>query len=99
MFTIALNMITLQCLAEFIALYLGKSPALEEIEAYIVLKFQEKDIAGSYSSNLITKEEVCSFITAHLFTKFVQGQDDISEVGEDQLCEFNEKLRGLLFAS
>ncbi len=63
------------------------------------MKFHEKDIAASYLDSLITKDEVCSFITAHLYTKFVQGQDEIIEVGEDKLYACNEKLKGLLFDS
>jgi len=99
MFTIALNVMTLQCLAEFIALYLGESPALEEIEAYVELKLQEKDVATSYSCDLITKDELCAFITAHLFTKFIQGREEVLEVEEEKLNAVNEKLKGLLFVS
>ena len=97
MLTIALNTITLQYLAEFIALYLGQRPELDEIQTYIELKLHEKDIPNSYSSGLITKDEVCSFITAHLFTKFVHGQGEVVEVDDIKIDVFNKKLKELLF--
>ncbi len=99
MFLLLLDINVLQCFADFIALYLSKAPGLDKIKNYIELKSEEKNIVESYNGGLITQEEVCSFLLGHLYTKFVLNKNEVHEVGDDEIEEFHQKVKVLLFGS
>lgn len=91
-----LSINVLECLAEFIFLHLGKTFQLEEIQAYIEPKLIEKELMNSYNHGLITKEEVCDFVLAHLYTKFVLF-NDVRPINNEQQMIIRNKLKELLF--
>lgn len=97
MFLLILDVKLLRCLADFIALYSDGTPRLEEIKRYIVMKFEEKGIVESYNNGLITQDEVCSFLSGHLYTGFVLNKRHIREVSNDKVEEFHRDVKTLLF--
>lgn len=94
-----LSIATVQRLAEFVALYLGKSPTPSEIRDYTQLKLEEKDIFKCYEHELITEDEVCYFITDHVYMKFVRGEAEILDVDEETVSAFHRRLKQVLFGS
>ena len=99
MASVKVNSATSQRLAEFVALYLGKSPTLREIEEYVQQKLEEKDICNAFKHELVTKEEVCSFVTAHVHTRFVQDEVDVLKVDAETISTFHDSLKKALFES
>jgi len=96
MFSLILDINLLRYFADFIALYLGEAPDLEEIKSYIEMKLEEKNIIESYNLGIITQEEVCSFLSSHLYTKFVLNSNEIREVNDVAIEEFYQKVRASL---
>ncbi len=97
LFIPSLNATLLQSIASFVALYIGRSPKLDEIKLYIELVLQEKRIVESYNAKLITQDEVCSFLLAHIYTQFVAHEKSICEVSKDKIEEIARNIRTLLF--
>lgn len=99
MLSLLLNVGMLRCFAEFIVLYLGESPSIDEIRDYMQAKLEEKDIAESYKAGLITQEEVCAFLSAHLYTGFVLNHRDVREVSDEAVEDFHRRVKTLVFES
>lgn len=97
MLSLLLDIKLLSCFAEFIVLYLGSSPSIEAIGEYLKVKLEEKDILDSYEAGLITQDEVCSFLSAHLYTGFVLNQEGIQEVSNEEVNAFHQRIKSLLF--
>ncbi len=91
-----LSINVLECLAEFIFLYTGKTLQINEIQTYIEPKLIEKELMNSYKHGLITKEEVCDFVFAHLYTKFVLC-NDVQPISPEQQMGIKNKFKSLLF--
>ena len=96
--SLTVNNKVLECLVDFILLYLSASPSLDELSHYISERFKEKDIIYGYNAGIVTQEEVCSFIFSNLYTKFVLNKENIQNVSERDLAEIQWRLKGVLFS-
>jgi hypothetical protein len=83
----------LLCFSDFIALYIDDIPELDEVRQYIETQLIDKDIAESYNSKIITQDEICSFISSHLFTKFILGNKEVRHVDDYEIEKFYRKLK------
>ncbi len=99
MFPQILNNNILRCFSDYIALYIDDIPDLEEIRQYIEKQLIDKDIANSYNGKIIKQDEVCSFLSSHLFTKFILGNKEVRQVNGHDVEKFYKKIRKLLFNS
>jgi len=98
MFITSLDTNVLQCFTIFITLYLGRAPELVEIKEYIELLCKEKGIIESYNNNLVTQDEFCAFLLAHIYTKFVLNAKDVRDVSDDEIKNIRNRIKALLFS-
>ena len=77
-----LSINVLECLAEFIFLYTGKTLQINEIQTYIEPKLIEKELMNSYKHGLITKEEVCDFVCDFVRSVPIPGCVELPYRGE-----------------
>jgi len=88
---------TLLCFEEFIRLYMDNSPSTDDIKELLTLKLEEKNIFESHNNNLITQDEVCSFIVGHLYTEFVLHKPHVRDVDKEKIEVYLQKIKCLLF--
>ncbi|KZN57960.1 hypothetical protein [Pseudoalteromonas luteoviolacea] len=96
MFNLSFNEELLSIFVAFICIYLKKSPDTKDILAFIEEKCAEKEIVESFNAGLITKDELCSFLLDHIFTKFVLNEE-YDDASVEDINSIKEKLAAVIF--
>ncbi|MBB6521856.1 hypothetical protein [Pseudoteredinibacter isoporae] len=97
MFVLTFSDEIVEVLIAYISLYIAAPPDPIEVKEFIEKKCTEKDLERSFSTGLITKDELCSFILGHVFTKFILNKGSV-EVVESDVEEVRVRLLTLFFS-
>lgn len=97
MFNNVLSDTMLRFFSSYIGLYLDALPDPMDLKNYIKLKCEEKGIVESYDSGLITQDEFCNFLLAHIYTKYIVNKNNIREVSDEKINEVRDEMKLVIF--
>ena len=84
-----------------VSLYLEKDkPQLIELEIFIRKKCKEKELVELYNCELITKEEFCNVLLAHVETNYIKNNDkncDFKTYYEREYDKIQKKILNGIF--